>query len=48
LDYFPILISDAVRQAGKDFTQNAAIYNVKFAFGWVTDSKEFCKTLIEN
>lgn len=45
LDYFPILISDAVSQAGADFTQEATVYNVKFAFGWVTDSKEFCKSL---
>lgn len=45
LDYFPILISDAVSQVGADFTQEATVYNVKFAFGWVIDSKEFCKSL---
>jgi len=45
LDYFPILISDAVSEAGASFTQEATIYNVKFAFGWVIDSEEFCNSL---
>jgi ureidoacrylate peracid hydrolase len=36
LDYFPILVSDAVSHAGASLTQEATIYNVKSNFGWVT------------
>jgi ureidoacrylate peracid hydrolase len=38
LDYFPILVSDAVSQAGSSITQQATIQNVKTHFGWVTTS----------
>jgi len=43
LDYFPILVSDAVVQAGSDVTQQATILNVKSHFGWVTTSGDFVK-----
>lgn len=45
LDYFPILISDATQHIGPDICQEATIFIVKTIFGWVTDSKEFCKAL---
>jgi nicotinamidase-related amidase len=38
LDYFPILVSDAVSHAGASITQEATIVNVKSNFGWVTTS----------
>ena len=38
LDYFPILVSDAVSQKGPDIAQKAAILNVQSTFGWVTTS----------
>lgn len=38
LDYFPILVSDAVSQMGSNITQQATILNVKSTFGWVTSS----------
>jgi ureidoacrylate peracid hydrolase len=41
LDYFPILISDAVSQAGSSITQEATILNVKNHLGWVTTSDHF-------
>jgi ureidoacrylate peracid hydrolase len=41
LDYFPILVSDAVSQAGPGITQQATIQNVKTHFGWVTTSEDF-------
>lgn len=41
LDYFPILVSDAVSQAGSSITQQATIQNVKTHFGWVTTSENF-------
>ncbi len=47
LDYFPILVSDAVSQAGSSITQQATILNVKTHFGWVTTS-ESIMTGVEN
>jgi hypothetical protein len=38
LDYFPILVSDAVIQKGSKMMQDATILNVQNNFGWVTDS----------
>ena len=38
LDYFPILISDAVSHMGPSITQEATILNVRSTFGWVTTS----------
>ena len=45
LDYFPILISDAVSQAGSSITQEATILNVKNHLGWVTTSDHFVEGL---
>jgi ureidoacrylate peracid hydrolase len=39
LDYFPILISDAVCQMGPPLLQEATILNVQSTFGWVAHSK---------
>ena len=41
LDYFPILISDAVSHMGPSILQQATILNVQSSFGWVTTSKSF-------
>jgi ureidoacrylate peracid hydrolase len=43
LDYFPILVSDAVSQKGASVTQEATIFNVQSTFGWVTTSKNLLK-----
>ncbi|MEW6664054.1 MAG: cysteine hydrolase [Thermodesulfobacteriota bacterium] len=43
LDYFPILVSDAVSQAGSSITQQATILNVQSHFGWVTTSEELVR-----
>lgn len=45
LDYFPILVSDAVSQKGSSVTQEATILNVQSSFGWVTTSKKILKVL---
>jgi ureidoacrylate peracid hydrolase len=39
LDYFPILVSDAVAQAGPHLIQEATLYNVRSNFGWVLSSE---------
>ena len=38
LQYFPILVSDAVSQMGPALNQEATIFNVRTIFGWVTTS----------
>jgi len=45
LDYFPILVSDAVSQMGPDIIQQATIMNVQSTFGWVTQSKSLLGAL---
>ncbi len=39
LEYWPILISDAVNNAGPEFTQQATFWNIENLFGWVIDTK---------
>jgi ureidoacrylate peracid hydrolase len=45
LDYFPVLVSDAVSNAGSDTTHQATILNVRSHFGWVTTCDQFVHAL---
>ena len=45
LDYFPILVSDAVIQKGPKMMQDTTILNVQNTFGWVTDSVRLMKAM---
>ena len=45
LDYFPILVSDAVSQKGPKMMQEATILNVQSTFGWVTGSMRLIKAM---
>ncbi len=40
LDYFPILVSDAVSQMGSGIAQEATLLNVQSTFGWVTHTQD--------
>ena len=40
LDYFSILVSDAVSQMGSTITQEATLLNVQSTFGWVAHTKD--------
>ena len=40
LEYHPIMIADACRQAGPEFLQKATVYNVERFFGWHTSLAE--------
>jgi ureidoacrylate peracid hydrolase len=42
LEYFGIMLEDATHQAGPDFVQRAAVYNVETFFGWVSTVADFC------
>ena len=41
LDYWPILIRDAVMQAGPEYIQQATEYNVENHFGWTLLTEDF-------
>jgi ureidoacrylate peracid hydrolase len=45
LDYFPILVSDAVAQAGPDLIQEATLLNVRSTFGWVLNSENLLSAI---
>jgi ureidoacrylate peracid hydrolase len=45
LDYFPILVSDAVSQMGPRSTQEATLFNVQSIFGWVTTSERLLRAM---
>ncbi len=42
LEYFGIMLEDATHQAGPEFVQQAAVYNVETFFGWVSTVADFC------
>ena len=42
LEYFGIVLEDATHQAGPDFVQKAALYNIETFFGWVSNVADFC------
>ena len=43
LDYWPILVSDAINNAGPEITQQATLWNVERLFGWVIDTESLLK-----
>ena len=45
LQYFPILVADAVSQIGPSTTQEATIFNVQSIFGWVTTSEKLLNAI---
>jgi ureidoacrylate peracid hydrolase len=45
LDFFPILVSDAVSPMGPLITQEATIFNVQTIFGWVTTSERLLRAM---
>lgn len=42
LEYFGVMLEDATHQAGPQFLQQAAVYNVETFFGWVSTVADFC------
>ena len=42
LEYFGVVLEDATHQAGPEFAQQAAIYNIETFFGWVSSVRNFC------
>ena len=41
LEYFSIVLEDATHQAGPEFAQQAALYNIEKFFGWVSSVADF-------
>ncbi len=44
LEYFGVVLADATHQAGPEFIQQAALYNIETFFGWVSSTDDFCNT----
>jgi len=44
-DYWPVLLTDAVMQAGPPVMQEATVRNVEMFFGWTTTATEFAQKL---
>jgi ureidoacrylate peracid hydrolase len=42
LEYFGVVLEDATLQAGPEFVQKAAIFNIESFFGWVSTVPDFC------
>lgn len=42
LEYFGVMLEDACHQAGPEFLQAAAVFNVEKFFGWVSTTADFC------
>lgn len=45
LEYFGVVLADATHQAGPDYIQQAALYNIETFFGWVSTVADFCGTI---
>jgi ureidoacrylate peracid hydrolase len=45
MDYWPIIVSDAVSSVGPPITQDATLWNVETLFGWVVTTDEFLKAV---
>jgi ureidoacrylate peracid hydrolase len=41
LEYFGVVLADATHQAGPEFLQEAALYNIEKFFGWVSSVADF-------
>ncbi|MDR6625600.1 pyrimidine utilization protein B [Caulobacter segnis] len=41
LEYFGTVLEDATHQAGPDFVQKAALFNIESFFGWVSNTADF-------
>jgi ureidoacrylate peracid hydrolase len=41
LEYFGVVLADATHQAGPEFLQQAALYNIEKFFGWVSSVADF-------
>lgn len=41
LEYFGVLLEDAVHHLGPDFIREASLYNVEKFFGWVSSVADF-------
>ena len=41
LEYFGVMLEDATHQAGPDYVQKAAVFNIENFFGWVSTTADF-------
>jgi ureidoacrylate peracid hydrolase len=47
LEYFAVVLEDAVNHAGPDFVREASLYNIEKFFGWVSTVNDFCGAIAQ-
>jgi ureidoacrylate peracid hydrolase len=47
LEYFAVVLEDAVNHAGPDFVREASLYNIEKFFGWVSTSQDFRRAIAQ-
>jgi ureidoacrylate peracid hydrolase len=47
LEYFGVVVEDAVHHLGPDFIRQASFYNIERFFGWVSNVNDFCGTILQ-
>jgi ureidoacrylate peracid hydrolase len=47
LEYFGVVIEDAVHHLGPDFIRQASFYNIERFFGWISNVNDFCGTILQ-
>ena len=45
MEYFSVVLEDAVLHAGPDFVREASLYNIETFFGWVSNVADFAGTV---
>ena len=47
LEYFGVVLEDAVHHLGPDFIREASLYNIERFFGWVSTVGDFCGAVLQ-
>jgi ureidoacrylate peracid hydrolase len=47
LEYFGVVLEDAVHHLGPDFVRQASLYNIEKFFGWVSNVADFCGAVLQ-
>jgi ureidoacrylate peracid hydrolase len=47
LEYFSVVLEDAVHHLGPDFVRQASLYNIEKFFGWVSNVADFCGAVLQ-
>ncbi|MFC3690700.1 pyrimidine utilization protein B [Chenggangzhangella methanolivorans] len=48
LEYFGLMLEDAVNHLGPDYIRDASLYNIEKFFGWVSTAADFCGAISQH